>query len=37
MSRFLKIAVVSGVESAVQIHVDRGDNLNARDEKGQTP
>ncbi|WP_134812503.1 ankyrin repeat domain-containing protein [Xanthomonas axonopodis pv. vasculorum] len=37
MSRFLKIAVVSGVESAIQIHVDRGDNLNARDEKGQPP
>jgi len=31
------MAVVAGVESAVQIHIDRGDNLNARDEKGQTP
>ncbi|WP_428000215.1 sigma-70 family RNA polymerase sigma factor [Acidovorax sp.] len=28
---------MAGVESAVQIHIDRGDNLNARDEKGQTP
>ncbi len=31
------MAVVAGVESAVQIHIDRGDNLNARDDKGQTP
>jgi len=29
--------VVAGVESAVQIHIDRGDDLNARDDKGQTP
>lgn len=29
--------MVAGVESAVQIHIDRGDDLNARDEKGQTP
>ena len=31
------MAVVAGVESAVQIHINRGDDLNARDEKGQTP
>lgn len=31
------MAVLAGVESAVQIHIDRGDDLNARDEKGQTP
>lgn len=37
MSRFLRMAVVAGVESAVQIHIDRGDDLNARDNKGQTP
>lgn len=37
LSRFLKMAVVAGVESAVQIHITRGDDLNARDEKGQTP
>ncbi|MFT4194722.1 sigma-70 family RNA polymerase sigma factor [Ottowia sp.] len=37
MSRFLRMAVVAGVESAVKIHIDRGDNLNARDDKGQTP
>ncbi len=29
--------MVAGVESAVQIHIDRGDDLNARDDKGQTP
>jgi RNA polymerase primary sigma factor len=31
------MAVVAGVETAVRIHIDRGDNLNARDDKGQTP
>lgn len=29
--------MVAGVESAVQIHIDRGDDLNARDDKDQTP
>jgi RNA polymerase primary sigma factor len=37
LGRFLRMAVVAGVEAAVQIHIDRGDNLNARDDKGQTP
>lgn len=37
LSRFLRTAVVAGVESAVRIHIDRGDDLNARDDKGQTP
>jgi len=37
LSRFLRMAVMAGVESAVQIHIDRGDDLNARDDKGQTP
>ncbi len=37
LGRFLKLAVLAGVESAVQIHINRGDDLNARDEKGQTP
>lgn len=31
------MAVVTGVESAVQVHINRGDDLNARDAKGQTP
>ncbi len=29
--------MVTGVERAIRIHIDRGDDLNARDEKGQTP
>ena len=37
LSRFLRMAVMAGVENAIQIHIDRGDNLNARDDKGQTP
>lgn len=37
LSRFFRIAVLTGVESAVRIHIDRGDDLNARDDKGQTP
>lgn len=31
------MAVLAGVESAVQVHIDRGDDLNARDDKGLTP
>jgi RNA polymerase primary sigma factor len=31
------MAVVTGVESAVQVHINRGDDLDARDEKGLTP
>ena len=31
------MAVVTGAEGAVQIHIERGDDLNARDQKGQTP
>lgn len=37
LSRLLRIAVVAGVESAVQIHIDRGDDLDARDTNGMTP
>lgn len=37
LSRFLKMAIVAGVESAVRIHIERGDNLNARDAGGHTP
>jgi RNA polymerase primary sigma factor len=37
LNRLLKMAVVTGVENAVSIHIQRGDNLNARDDKGQTP
>ena len=31
------MAVIGGVEAAVQLHVDRGDDLNARDDRGLTP
>ncbi|WP_181158026.1 sigma-70 family RNA polymerase sigma factor [Burkholderia multivorans] len=37
LSRFLKIAVIAGIESAIRIHIDRGDDLNARDRNGLTP
>ena len=37
MSQFLRMAVMAGVESAVQIHIERGDDLNARDANGMTP
>lgn len=31
------MAVMAGVESAVRLHIHRGDDLNARDDKGLTP
>lgn len=37
VNRLLKMAVLTGVESSVRLHIDRGDNLNARDDKGLTP
>ena len=37
MSHLFRVAIVTGVERAVRVHIDRGDNLNARDGKGQTP
>lgn len=37
LSQFFKMAVMAGVESAVRIHIARGDDLNARDDSGQTP
>jgi RNA polymerase primary sigma factor len=37
MNRLLRMAVMAGVESAVQIHIERGDDLNARDASGMTP
>jgi RNA polymerase primary sigma factor len=36
LNRFLRIAVMAGVESAIQLHIDRGDDLNARDPNGFT-
>lgn len=37
LNRLLKIAIVAGVESAVRLHIVRGDDLDARDDNGQTP
>lgn len=37
LNHFLRMAIVAGVESAVRIHIERGDNLNARDTSGMTP
>lgn len=37
LSRFFRMAVLAGVESAVKIHIERGDDLNARDAQGLTP
>lgn len=31
------MAILTGVERAVQVHIDRGDDLNARDDQGRTP
>jgi len=37
LNRFLRTAVMAGVESAVQLHIERGDDLNARDGNNMTP
>ena len=37
LNQLLRMAVMAGVESAVLIHIDRGDDLNARDASGMTP
>ena len=37
VNRLLKMAVIGGVEAAVILHIERGDDLNARDERGFTP
>lgn len=37
LNRLLKMAVLAGVESAVKIHINRGDDLNGRDLNGHTP
>jgi RNA polymerase primary sigma factor len=37
LNRLFKVAIISGIESSVRLHITRGDDLNARDEKGQTP
>jgi len=37
LNNLLKMAVIAGVETAVKHHIKRGDDLNARDERGLTP
>lgn len=37
MTATFKMAVMLGLEAAVQLHLTKGANLNARDEKGRTP
>lgn len=37
LNSLLKMAVIAGVETAVKHHIKRGDNLNAKDDKGYTP
>jgi RNA polymerase primary sigma factor len=37
LNRLLRMAAVNGVENAVRIHIDRGDDINARDHNGLTP
>ncbi len=37
LSKLFRLAVVTGVSRAVQVHIDRGDDLNARDSEGLTP
>ena len=37
MNRLFKMAIAAGVESAVRLHINRGDHVNSRDDKGLTP
>ncbi|AXY41901.1 sigma-70 family RNA polymerase sigma factor [Halomonas sp. JS92-SW72] len=37
LNPFLRVAVIAGVETAVKLHIQRGDNLDARDKNGATP
>ena len=37
LNRLFKIAISNGVENAIKVHISRGDDLNARDEAGDTP
>jgi RNA polymerase primary sigma factor len=37
LSPLLKIAVSNGVESAIRVHIAKGDDLNARDSGGNSP
>lgn len=37
MNRLFKMALMAGVESAVRLHIDRGDDPDSRDDNGLTP
>jgi RNA polymerase primary sigma factor len=37
LNRLLKLAALAGVDAAVRVHIERGDNLNGRDGSGLTP
>ncbi|WP_431025474.1 sigma-70 family RNA polymerase sigma factor [Halomonas sp. H5] len=37
LNPFLRVAVIAGAEAAVKLHIQRGDNLDARDSNGATP
>lgn len=37
LNRLFKMAVITGVEGSVRLHIARGDNFDARDDKGLTP
>lgn len=37
LSRLLKLAALAGVDAAVRLHIERGDNLDGRDSSGLTP
>lgn len=37
LNSLFRIAALSGVESSVRLHIERGDDVNARDAKGHTP
>ena len=37
LHRLFKMAVMAGVEDSVRLHIRRGDDVNARDDKGLTP
>ncbi len=37
LNSFFKIAINNGVENSVRLHIERGDNINARDADGMTP
>lgn len=37
LNPLLRLAAIAGVETAVKLHIQRGDNLDARDKNGSTP